>query len=270
MGRNRYLLRSRDREELDRLEHQHRVWKEVTDRVLDRAGFKKGGRLLDLGSGPGYLSLDLAARVGESGSVLAVDSSEEFIAHLRHEAESRRLPQLRGRVADARELELDEGSLDGAICRWLLMFVAQPEEVIARVARGLRPGGVFAVMEYAQFRSVSLWPRGESFRKLYDAVHRLISRAGGDADIGARVPGLLIEAGFEIKEILPAWRVGRPGEPLWEWMEATSRNHSNLVNVVLLSGDELAAYYREWGEHSELPGAFFTAPPLLATIAKKL
>jgi ubiquinone/menaquinone biosynthesis C-methylase UbiE len=59
-----YVLRSFDRQELDRLELQHEVWKSVTNTVIQHAGFKKADRLLDLGSGPGFLAFDLAHLVG--------------------------------------------------------------------------------------------------------------------------------------------------------------------------------------------------------------
>ncbi len=269
MPRDAYVLRPRDPEELVRLELQHRVWKDETDAVVRLAGFGEGDRLLDVGCGPGFLSFDLAERVGPNGTVVAVDGSERFIRHLRREAEARRLDTVRAVVADVRDVDLEEASFDGAICRWVLMFVAEPERVVANVARALRPGGVFAVMEYVQFRTLSLWPRGERFRRLYDAVHELIARSGGDADVGGRVPELVQRAGLDVVELRPILRVGRPGSPLWRWLEATNANHPNLVDAALLTASELEAYTREWEERAGDPGAFFVAAPVLATIARK-
>lgn len=269
MTDNDYVLRPRDDEELDRLDLQHRVWREQTAAVVELAGFGRGDQVLDIGCGPGFLSLDLAELVGPPGSVIAVDSSEHFIDHLNRERENRGLSWIQPELADIRVLELEPESLDGAICRWVLMFVDEPERVVAGVARALRPGGVFAVMEYVQFRSISLWPEGESFGRLYDAVHRLIASRGGDPDIGGRVPALLAQAGFEIVELLPVLRIGRPGSPLWEWLEATNANHPDLVEAGLLDRAELDDYYREWAASSTVPGAFFAAPPVLATVARK-
>ena len=269
MSRDEYVLRSRDPEELVRLELQHRIWKDETDAVVRLAGFGEGDRLLDVGCGPGFLSLDLAERVGPTGSVLAVDRSERFIRHLRREAEARRLDAIRAEVADARDVDLEEASFDGAICRWVLMFVPEPERVVANVARALRPGGVFAVMEYVRFCTLSLWPRGERFRQLYDSVHELIARSGGDADVGGRIPAIAERVGLEVVELKPILRVGRPGSPLWRWLEATHVNHTNLVESGLLTASELEAYTREWEERAGDPGAFIVAAPVLATIARK-
>jgi ubiquinone/menaquinone biosynthesis C-methylase UbiE len=264
-----YLLRARDREELSRLELQHRVWKVHTDDVLRRADFGRGDRLLDIGSGPGFLTFDLADLVGPAGSVFAIDSSPDFILYLRSEARRRQLTWIRAEVGDAAEYDFEAASYDGAIVRWLLMFLPEPERVIARVAESLRPGGVFAAMEYVQFRSMSLWPRGERFEAVYAAVHELISRSGGNPDIGGRIPELVRRAGLEVVELLPIVRVGRPGSPMWDWLDATGKNHSNLVEANLITTSELDAYYEEWRQHSADPAAFFTSPPILATVARR-
>lgn len=269
MGGNEYLLRSRDREELGRLELQHRVWREQTDALVRRAGFCPGDRLLDLGCGPGFLSLDLAGLVGPGGSVTAVDGSQRFIDYLSEASRSRGLDWIRPELGDVRALRLEPGSLDGAICRWVLMFLDAPDRAVRCVARALRPGGVLAVMEYVQFRSISLWPSGAHFKRVYEAVSRLISAAHGDPDVGGHVPRLLVDAGLEILEIESVMRTGRPGSPLWEWLDATNANHRNLVEAGLLDQQELDAYYREWTDHRGIPGAFFTAPPVLLCVARK-
>jgi len=104
---------------------------------------------------------------------------------------------------------------------------------------------------------------------LYDKVHRLIAASGGDADIGARVPSLALAAGFEIEKLIPIWRVGRPGSPAWAWLEGTHPNPPNLVEAGLVTSAELDDYYHEWEAASRNPAAVFTAPPVLATIARK-
>jgi SAM-dependent methyltransferase len=267
--KNEYVLRPHDEEEISRLEHQHQVWKHDTDTVMERAGFKRGDHLLDLGCGPGFLTFDLAGLTGPTGSVLALDSSERFIRYLRGQSRVRQLSWVRARLGDARKIECRGSALDGAICRWVLMFLADAERVVSSVARALRPGGTFAVMEYVHFKSISLWPGGKSFRRIYDAVYEMIECSGGDADVGGRVPGLLAKSGFEIVDLLPILRVGRPGTPLWDWLDATRQNHPNLIEAGFITAAELESYHREWEDHAANPAAFFTAPPLLATIARK-
>jgi hypothetical protein len=92
--------------------------------------------------------------------------------------------------------------------------------------------------------------------------------ADGDTDIGGRTTQILTGAGFDIVTLLPIWRVSNPGSPLWDWLSATNKNHTNLVAAGLITASDLEAYYREWDEYSTMPNAFFTVPPLLATIAR--
>jgi len=269
VGNDSYVLRSRDREEISRLRHQHIVWKKTTDDVLRVAGCGPGDRLLDIGCGPGFLTLDLAELVGPTGAVLAIDSSPDFVRHLRSETSRRNLSRVRAECADVMEYGFEAASCDGAIFRWVLMFLREPERLIERVVEALRPGAALAVLEYMQFRTMSLWPGGDSFARVYGAVHELIERSGGDADIGGRIPGLVQQAGLEIIDLQLITRVGRPGSALWEWLEATGKNHINLVEAGLITDSELEAYHDEWRRHSADPSAFFTSPPVLATIARR-
>jgi hypothetical protein len=57
---------------------------------------------------------------------------------------------------------------------------------------------------------------------------------------------------------------------MWKWMKSHNQNHVNLVEAGLLSEEQLEAYYKEFQEHGKNPAACFTAPPVLATIARKL
>lgn len=264
-----YVLRDQIRSEIGRLARQHEIWREPTAAAINRAGFTNGNDLLDLGCGPGAMTFDLAEIAGPKGSVLAVDTLAGFVAHVRSESERLATHHVHAVCADARALDLAENSLDGAICRWVLMFVPGVDEILRRVFRALRPGGTVAIMDYTNFGSMSLYPGGQHFRRVYDAVHTLIARAGGDADIGGRMPSLLAEAGFEIIDMLPTWRLGRPGEELWEWLEATFANHGNLVEAKLLTSADLDAFHQEWNEHAKDRSAYFTAPPLLTTIGRK-
>ncbi len=268
-ARDDYVLRDKDREEIARLEFQHQVWQGPTQAALDRAGFGSGDVVAELGCGPGFLAVELSRRVGSEGRVLGIDSSELFIRRLRDRANREGITWLEGRVGDIRNEFAKPGSLDGVVCRWVLMFVPEPERAIGQVAVALRPGGTFLALEYFQFGTIALHPEGEAFARTYAAVHRLITDAGGDPDLGGRLPYLLERSGLEVVEVRAVLRVARPGEPVWRWLEATHRNHSNLVEAGCLSPAELEEYYREWDRARSRPGAFLTAPPLLAVVARK-
>jgi SAM-dependent methyltransferase len=267
--RDGYLLRDRDRSEIQRLRFQHQVWREVADAALDEAGFGPGDAVADLGCGPGFLTADLLERVGPAGHILAVDRSEHFIGHLQALARQAGQERLVARTGDITEPFAEPGSLDGAVCRWVLMFLRDPVSVISNVAACLKPGGRFVALEYLQLRAITLHPTGPAFDTLYGAVHRLIAENGGDPDIGRSLPGLLLGGGLEVTGLRTVLRVGRPGSSEWAWLEGTHPNHVGLVEAGLLTESQLEAFHDEWDRASSDPRAFFTGPPVLVAIARK-
>jgi len=95
---------------------------------------KAGERILDLGCGTGMLTAEIAARGAE---VLGVDRSEEMIAQAR-----KKFPALRFEIVDVRELCFN-GEFDAVFSNAVLHWIPEAEEVIAGVARVLKPGGRF-------------------------------------------------------------------------------------------------------------------------------
>src|SRR5438477_215163 len=81
-----YVLGTHD-EELARLGLQHRVWRPVVLDCWQRAGVTVDKRVLDVGAGPGYATVDLAEIVGTTGEVIALERSRNFVR-------AARLPQL--------------------------------------------------------------------------------------------------------------------------------------------------------------------------------
>ena len=73
-----YVLGTNE-EEIDRLGLQHRVWRPTTLECWRRAGITIGSRVIDIGCGPGYATIDLAEIVGRSGEILAIERSPRFL-----------------------------------------------------------------------------------------------------------------------------------------------------------------------------------------------
>lgn len=97
-----------------------------------------GGTALDVGCGPGALTVLLAERLGPA-AVAAVDPSESFVSALRH-----RLPAVDARVAGAEELPFADDLFDAALAGLVLHFLPDPVAGLTEMARVTRPGGVVA------------------------------------------------------------------------------------------------------------------------------
>src|SRR3954466_8260297 len=84
-----------DEQELARLGVQHRVWRPVVLDCWQRAGITVGKRVLDVGAGPGYATVDLAEIVGPTGEVVALERSENFICALEQTSRARSLENVK-------------------------------------------------------------------------------------------------------------------------------------------------------------------------------
>lgn len=126
----------------------HTTWDAVYARQAGRAdlmpawfdalGLKAGDRVLDVGSGPGYVSFALAERVGPKGIVYAVDRSREALAHLERVQEERNIAQIRSIAGDVGTLTRQDVAADSALVTMVLHHADDPAAVLRHV-RQLMP-----------------------------------------------------------------------------------------------------------------------------------
>ncbi|MFL5380903.1 MAG: methyltransferase domain-containing protein [Longimicrobiaceae bacterium] len=270
MSEEREYLLGTDEDELARLGFQHQVWAGHAADAWERAGFARGQALLDVRCGPGYATLDLARLVGPGGRVHGVDVSARFLAHLRALAEAQRVRNVTAEVLDLTADELPEAAFDGAYARWVLCFVHDPGEVVRRVARSLRPGGAFVVQDYLKYLGVVMAPADPAFDRVFAAMVASWHAAGGDPDIGMRVPGLMRAAGLEVAHVEPRVRGGRPGSGVWEWPRTFFTNYlPTLVRGGFITQSDADAFDARWAERERDPAAFFSTPPQVTVIGVK-
>lgn len=268
LSMSKYILEDKQISELERLGFQDEVWANETGKLFDKAVLKKAQRVLEIGCGPGYSIRELIN--GEAKEIWGIDSSEFFIHHLKkwitHQKLGNRIVPL---CEDINQADLPENYFDACYCRWVLMFLPNIEEVIHKIYQSLKPNGVFAMMEYGPFRDISIHPPSVIFDKIYEAVFKLIEKAGGDPDIGLKLPELLKNAGFKKIEKTAVSKSGGPGSNFWKWIEITGKNHDNLVENNLIQPKDLQSYYELMKERSRDETSLFTAPTMQQIIAYK-
>src|SRR5881394_1878668 len=124
-----YVLGTHD-EELERLGVQHRAWRPVVLDCWKAAGVTSGSRVLDVGAGPGYATVDLAEIVGPSGKVVVVERSTNFVSAIRRTIEKRALSNVEVHELDLMNDDLPAGPFDFSWCRWVLCFLSDPELLV--------------------------------------------------------------------------------------------------------------------------------------------
>jgi SAM-dependent methyltransferase len=121
------------------------------DVVAQRARFLRAldprpdERVLDVGSGPGFLAADIAGAVGAAGHVCGVEISEPLVAAAR--AHCARLPAVEIRQGDAVRLPLPDASFDAVASTQVLEYVADVDAAIAEIFRVVRAGGRIALLD---------------------------------------------------------------------------------------------------------------------------
>ena len=114
---------------------------------LDAIALRSGERVLEVGCGPGFVTLMLAERVGPTGLVHAVDPSNDALDNLARRQGERGFENIRRIVADATTLA-DDLQADAALATMVLHHVDDPAALVANVARLLRPGARLLVAEF--------------------------------------------------------------------------------------------------------------------------
>lgn len=268
-GEQEYVLGT-DEDELIRLGFQHQLWLSEAVRSWERARFRPGDRLLDVGCGPGYVSFELARLVGSRGHVVAVDMSQRFINHLHEQMRLRKVNNITAVVGDVGQLDISERSIDGAYARWVLCFVENPQTVVAAVARSLRPGKAFVVQDYFNYEAAVIAPKDEVFDRIFKVVAESFRMRRGNPDVGSDVPAMMERCGLEVRHVNSLSRIARPGSALWKWPETFFQNYlPTLVEMNLISQSEKLAFERLWEERSSDAGAFFCTPPMIEVIGVK-
>jgi ubiquinone/menaquinone biosynthesis C-methylase UbiE/dienelactone hydrolase len=119
-----------------------------TQATLDRIGVRPGERVLDVGSGPGRLSIPAARRVGPTGKVVAVDVQPGMLARLQGNATQAGLTNLEAHQMDITTANsLESNSFDRA---WLVTVqgeIPDKETALRTIYHALKPGGTLSITE---------------------------------------------------------------------------------------------------------------------------
>lgn len=136
----------------------HLTWDEVYARQVTRAPLvgewmeslrlAAGDRVLEVGAGPGHVTLLLADRVGPGGHVYAVDRSSEALAHLERRQEERGIAHIERIAADAATLAPAGLRVDATLIAMVLHHADDPAGILRNMARPLAPEGLAVVAEF--------------------------------------------------------------------------------------------------------------------------
>nr|WP_225753784.1 methyltransferase domain-containing protein [Actinotalea sp. Marseille-Q4924] len=216
-----------------------------------------GQRVLDVGCGPGSITVDLARAVSP-GEVVGVDRARAAVDLTRDAAGAADLPNLSAEVADVLDLPFDDASFDVVHAHQVLQHVPDPVAALREMRRVTRPGGVVAVRD-ADYAATTWYPPSAGLDEWLALYHEVTEANRTEADAGRRLLHWALEAGFRADRLTPgasAWCFATPEDRAWwagTWAERVTSSgfaehalREGLADDVAL--ESLAEAWREWGE----------------------
>lgn len=268
MSEKDYVLGVNDYE-LNRLQFQHGVWKEITDSFLDKLNITGGSKVLDAGSGPGFVAMDILNRVGTAGEVTAIEPSEMYVNYLQGYCAENNINNLNVIHGSVENTELPDEYFDVIFARWVISFVPDAEKFLDKLVASLRPGGIIAFMDYA-YEGLALFPKGGAFDNMADAVRAYWVHGGGDPYIGARLPGMFRKRNIELKEYYPVAQCGGPNSGVFQWADKFFTVHiQQMVDLGVISQSEGDEMHTDWNAHKKDEDSVFISPTITVIAGKK-
>jgi SAM-dependent methyltransferase len=178
--------------------------------LFDRVGVQSGMACLDAGCGGGDVTFELARLIGARGRVVGMDIDATKLALARREAEARQCGNVEFRNAGIGESEL-EPEFDVVYARFLLTHLKDAAGAVRKMQQALRPGGI-VIVEDIDFRGFFCYPDCPALWRYVALYTQAVQRTGGDPNIGPRLPGMLLESGFDKVHLNVVQPAGLEGE----------------------------------------------------------
>lgn len=254
--------------EIARLGVQHEIWVPRMLQCWDRAGIGEGMRVLDVGAGPGYATLDLGQRVGPAGEVVGVERSQRFVTYGTQRCIARGTDHVHFLQQDV--LEPLPGDFEASWCRWVASFVQSPEALVKNLAAALQPGGVAMFHEYVNYASWRMAPRRPLLEEFVGHVMGSWREAGGEPDVALQLPSLLEGNGFRVTHLEPIAWVLAPKDRAWRWLASyLETGPQRLKELGRVDDAWIAALHAELREAEARPGQRMMTPTVLEILAEK-
>lgn len=212
---------------------------------------RPGLRVLDVGCGPGTITVDLAERVAP-GEVLGIDRSDEVVALAAQTFAGRE--GVRFTTGDVYALDLADGSVDVVHAHQVLQHLSDPVAALVEMRRVCTPDGVVAARD-SDYGAFTWAPADEQLNRWLE-VYRAVARSNGaEPDAGRYLKGWALRAGFsEVRASASVWCFTEPEDRAWWgglWAERVEESDlaRQAVDRGFATREDLAGFaaaFRRW------------------------
>jgi ubiquinone/menaquinone biosynthesis C-methylase UbiE len=221
---------------------------------------RPGLDVLDVGCGPGTITLDLAERVAP-GSVIGLDRDAGVLEKAEQSRAQRQVDNASFRTGDVYALEFPDASFDVVHAHQVLQHLTDPVAALREMRRVLRPAGLLAVRDSDY--GAKFWAPADPMLDRWMALYHAVTRANGaEADAGRYLPGWVRAAGFNDIEVSSStWTFAVPETTRWWgelWADRSEKSAfaEQALSYNLSDRAELASIAAAWRNWSTAPGAF--------------
>ncbi len=249
-------------------------------RTVEEAGafllphLQPGMSALDVGCGPGSITLGLARRLAP-GAVVGLDSSMAALAEARAGASAGGLDNLTYVQGSVYQLPFGDASFDVVYAHQVMQHLGEPGAALLEMLRVLRPGGIVAVRD-VDWGTAAYWPAEPGIARFIEAHFQTWRRNGGEPCMGRKLRALFNAAPVSGLEVTAGdWCYATPAETL-AWGESyaerllTSPMGERMVeygHATRAEVEAMAAGFRSWAAH---PDAFWTFTQVAALARKRI
>ena len=197
---------------------------------------KQNMTILDVGCGPGSITVDLA-RLVPQGHVTGIEYVPDPLEQARSLASAQKITNVSFQTGDIHSLEFPDDTFDIVHAHQVLQHVADPVRGLREMRRVAKPGGIVACRESA---SMTWYPPSEGIDAWWALSNRISRARGGNPHSGSYIHVWAEKAGFEKTEIVKSagtWCFSSPEErAYWGGSMADRASSSRFVKVAVEEG----------------------------------
>jgi ubiquinone/menaquinone biosynthesis C-methylase UbiE len=213
--------------------------------------------VLDVGCGPGNITVDLARRVPQ-GHVTGIDIAQAAIDAAQRTAHEG-VANVTFALGDVYHLDFADDTFDVAYAHQVLQHLGNPVAALREMRRVLRPGGLLAVRE-ADYGAFTWAPDDERLTRWMDVYQRLGRSNGAEPNAGRYLHAWVREAGLSVERVSSTtWTYYSVEERAWWgglWADRVRESEfaRQSLEYSLASRDELDQFadaFLEWADNDD-------------------
>jgi SAM-dependent methyltransferase len=223
-----------------------------------------GRRVLDVGCGPGTITVDLARHVAP-GTVVGLDPAPAAIDAAREWLTLAVAPISVELVCADLDTYTDSDGFDVVHAHQVLQHLDDPVAALGRMSQLCRPGGVVAARD-ADYSAFTWFPQVPELDEWLHLYRTLARSCGGEPDAGRRLLSWAQQAGLQsVRPSASVWCFATPQDRAWwggMWADriVDSDLARNAVAAGLAQPADLQRLRRGWRQWAAAPDGWFLVP----------